>query len=181
VTIDYVATADSASGQLVTDEMSVTIATPKPEPEPRRFNPIVLLIVLGLFLMIVALIVIVIIRHKRQKSRVVVRTTTQTALDRLDALKQEAGPDLKKFQTGLYPLLIDFARAQFGADLSSSDADEVVNGVAQVSGLSEDERRKLGNWVIRARRDKFSPVTGEPGEVLRLEVEIRSFLEKQDS
>jgi hypothetical protein len=98
-------------------------------------------------------------------------------LDELTALKQEAGGDLKKFQTGLYKILSGFLTAQYGLNPDGVPDDEVEK-LLEPTDLAESQRKQISAWLVQARRDKFRPVVGAPGETIRLEAEIRRCFEQ---
>ncbi len=180
VTIDYIATADDAEGTLTTEPMTITIAQPVPQPPPSEDSWTAAILIGAIIVMAGGLIAFFLLRRKRQLATPPERSPADQALARLEQLKRDAGSDLKKFQTGLHPLLVEYASERFAIDLSGANEDEVMAALETVTELSAGERAALGTWVIKARRDKFSPLTGEPGETLRLEVEIRKFIAEHD-
>ena len=179
MTIHYVSWPDSLPGDLVTSEMILNVAAAKPVVKST-----------GWFgkLPLVAWIAIVIIAvgslgagtflflKKRKKPVVEVKSPSTVFLVGLTALKTDAGSDLKRFQTGLYKLIVAFVDDQFKIDVSGKSADGIAQAIQAVN-LPEAQKEKLSGWLLRADREKFSPLPPAPGETIRLETELRQFFE----
>lgn len=117
---------------------------------------------------------------KRRKPVLEVKTPGAVFLDGLSALSADAGSDLKRFQTGLYKLLVAFIHDQLGLEVAGRSADDIAQGIAGTS-LAESQKSKISSWLIRADREKFSPLPPAPGETIRLETEVRQFFEAMRS
>ena len=177
VTITYLAYPDSIPGELVTEPMTIQIADPVPVKAGDEGMPVWGWLLIGIGVMSFGTVGLL---ARRKRSELPVEsemTPAETALERLDVLKKEAGGDFKKFQTGLYALLGNFAREQLGLDIEALD-DEALSVALADSDLSTDAKTKLTGWLIAARKDKFRPVTAAPGEAIRLESEVRELFEK---
>ncbi len=174
--IEYVTWPDSLTGQLVTDPVTVAIAEPLP-PEKMRENGIsagwLAVIVVGLVGAGVGLFAAL----KRKTPGPIVRTPAEAFLEQLEAVKQNSGADLKKFQTGLYRSLLSYIGARYDLDLTGRPADHVVTRL-QKAEIDPAVCEKLAGWLVRAEKEKFSPLAAPPGEVMRLESEVRDFFEK---
>jgi hypothetical protein len=181
--IHYVSWPDSLPGDLMTSEMTLSVAPAKPVAKSTSW--------LG-ELPLVAWIAIVIIAvgslgigtflflKKRMKPVVEVKSPSTALLESLTALKADAGSDLKRFQTGVYKLLVAFVHDQFKIDISGRSAEEIAQAMEAVN-LPETSKEKLSGWLLRADREKFSPLPPAPGETIRLEAELRQFFESQQS
>lgn len=179
VSISYVTWADSVVGTLTTEGMSIKIATPKATKQGKESGfrlrwyvwlPVVVVVVGGTAGLIVW-------RIRARRPKVVVKTVPEEFLDRLAHVRTEASGDLKRFQTGLYKQLIWYLNARYTLGLNAQPTEEIVHEV-DASAMPEDEKHTIGAWLIRADREKFSPVTPMPGETIRLEAEVREFFEK---
>lgn len=177
VTIEYMTWPDSVSGQLVTEPMSIQIATAVPvEPEGKPHG-LLLLILLGALVVIAIVSWMIRSRISRRTPAEVVKTPAEMFLDNLAQLRLESGNDVKKFQTGLYKQLVLFLKAQFNVEPSGPAAEDVVAAL-QVTTMTDAQKEKITNWLVRAEKEKFSPVAVAPGETIRLESEVRDFFEK---
>jgi hypothetical protein len=176
VTISYLTWPDSIPGELLTEAMTVQIAEPVPQVEKGTgsfvWGVAAVVTVVG------SVVVFVLVwRARRKKPQEIVKTPVAQFLDELTALKQEAGGDLKKFQTGLYKILSGFLTAQYGLNPDGVPDDEVEK-LLEPTDLAESQRKQISAWLVQARRDKFRPVVGAPGETIRLEAEIRRCFEQ---
>ena len=166
----------SLPGELITSEMTVTIAKPLPPPEP--FDYSILWWLGGAVLLAAGLLVVVIIRRSRnRKPSEPVRTVVEQFLDELSQLKREAGADHKRFQTGLHKILTEFFSRQYGLSPEGLAEEDLKERLLAV-GLTDQAGSRISTWFAQATRDKFSPVSVGPGETIRLEAEIRQLFEK---
>ncbi|MCM2271387.1 MAG: BatD family protein [candidate division Zixibacteria bacterium] len=179
MTIHYVSWPDSLPGDLATTEMSVNIAAARPVQKssgissrlkPAIWIPLAALLAGG------AGVGTMLYLKRRRKPVVEVKSPGKIFLEGLSALATDAGSDLKRFQTGLYKLLVSFIHDQYGLEVAGKSADEIAQAVVGTS-LSESQKAKLSGWLIRADREKFSPLPPAPGETIRLETELRQFFE----
>ncbi len=183
MTIHYVSWPDSLPGEMATTEMSVNIAAAKPVKKssglfsslkPAIWIPLAALLAGGVG------VGTMIYLKKRRRPVMEVKSPGAVFLEGLSALATDAGSDLKRFQTGLYKLLVSFIHDQFGLEVAGKSADEIAQAIDGIS-LPESQKAKLSGWLIRADREKFSPLPPAPGETIRLETEIRQFFEAMKS
>jgi len=179
VTINYVTWPDSVPGTLVTEAMSIKIATPKVTKGAGEGG-------FGYpwYLWLTAAIVLVggasgvaYWRRKAKRPKVVLKSVPEQFLERLGQVRIEAAGDLKRFQTGLYKQLVWYVNARYGLGIGAQPTEEIVQ-VIDSCGMPDLEKSTIGAWLIRADREKFSPATPMPGETIRLETEVREFFEK---
>jgi hypothetical protein len=177
VTVDYLSWPDSIPGQLVTEPMSITIALRVIPKKPVQMSPYVWIgILVGLSLTALLVAYIVFKRGKKVEVEEVL-TPREKFLQELSGVKQESGQDLKKFQSGLYKILSQYLAEAFNLQIGDRSEDDLKEGLKDTK-LSESQVEALIGWLVRARKDKFSPVNAAPGEVIRLESEIKEFFEK---
>jgi len=174
VTIDYVSWPDSIPGVLVTEALLVNIARPV-EIEQSDNNSVITLVIVAVVLL--GIFVGGFIRYRRKKPVEIVKSPVQILLDGLTVLKKDAGSDLKKFQFGIFELIIEFLSANYGVKLKSFTED-ALNSALEKTGLNNYEREKISSYLLKAQADKFMPVSSAPGDTNRLESELRDFFEK---
>ncbi len=176
VTISYISWPDSIPGELVTEAMTVQIAEPLPTEEER--SSVTVWVAILVILVVVGSGAFAFIMWKKgRKPKEVEKTPVEQFLENLAALKQQSGSEFKKFQTGLYKLLVEFLTAKYAIN-PDGVADDEVEKLLEPTDLNEHQIRQISLWLVQARRDKFRPVVAAPGETIRLETEIRRFFEK---
>lgn len=174
--IEYVTWPDSTVGQLVTDAVTLTVAEPVPADE--RGNG-------GFSGGLIAIIVVLAVGlgvggyslFKPKPKREVIKNPAESFLDQLTSVRKDSGMDLKQFQTGLYRILEDYIHSRHGIDITGKPASVVADELEKVEP-DHTARTTIAGWMARAEREKFSPVEIAPGEVSRLESEVRAFFEK---
>lgn len=174
VVISYVTWPDSIPGELTTEAMTVMIDDPKPKEEA---SGIAWYIWggLGVGLLFIG-IVASIFMFRKPKEQVVEQNPEELFLDDLELLKTKSASDKKHFQTGLHTLFREYLMRKYEFDITGMGEEEIHNSLKDTT-LSDGRVEKMTKWIIQAEKDKFSPVQAAPGEVLRLESEIRQFFE----
>lgn len=179
ITIDYLHYPDSIPGQLMTEAIMVQIGQPPDRPAPEKSPTLIpqpvmiaLLIVLALS---IAFVVLLVVRSRRPKAPVM--TAEEELLQKLGELKQDVGNDVKRFQTGVYKLLVAYLASRYRMSLAGMTTEEMVQIIDQ-SDMPTLQKEKIGAWMIQAQRQKFAPAESAPGEVQRLETEIRALFDK---
>jgi hypothetical protein len=174
--IEYMSWPDSTTGFLQTEPLTVQIADPvaidipNDSPLPLWIGFVGLLIGAGAIFGVTFFI-------RRRKPVEKPLTPADRALTQLIQVKEKAGSDFKLFQTGLLDLLTRFVEDLFAVQIENASDDEVLLRLKETP-LSEADVERLTKWIVGARRDKFAPVNTEPGALVRLEVEVRQFLER---
>jgi hypothetical protein len=174
--IEYVSWPDSLTGQLVTDAVSLAVAEPIPtelREKGELSGGLIALIVVAVVGVGIGAFALFKPKPKADK----VKSPAETFLEQLDAARKDAGTDLKRFQTGVHRGLITYIQHRYGRDLTGQSAHAISQELAAVES-DQNMRETLAGWLARAEREKFSPLAPAPGEVSRLESEIRSFFEK---
>ena len=177
VTISYLTWPDSVAGQLVTEPMSIQIAAAVPVQPEGKPHGLLLLILLGVLVIIAIASWIIRSRISKRAPSEVIKTPAEIFLENLAQLRLDSGNDVKKFQTGLYKQLVLFLKNRFGIEPSGQAAENVVAAL-QTTNMTDAQKEKISNWLIRAEKEKFIPVAAAPGETIRLESEVREFFEK---
>lgn len=174
ITISFLTWPDSVAGELITEPVSISIAEQKIVAKSDKlpiWAPII-----GAILLLGSGTAFYLARSRAVKSRPPVKTPSQSALDELTKLKAESGNDLKKFQTGVYNILMNFLKSKYDINVSS-ESEEKIEELLKKARLAEQTQKEIAGWLIRAERDKFRPIDASPGETVRLETELRRFFE----
>ena len=175
--ISFLSYPDSIPGELMTEPMTVTIAEPIPVP-PEAGLPVLWIVVILLVVAGGGLAVFLFVRKTRRVDvGEKVLSPEEIVLEQLETLKTEAGPDFKKFQSGLYRILSGYFQGRFDIDTEPLEDEVLAERIAKLA-LPDAYKGKLAQWTINARQDKFRPVEAAPGEALRLESEVRETFEK---
>lgn len=174
ITISYITWPDSVSGELVTEPVSISIAEQKVRAKSTRL-PFWIPIAGGI-LLLGSGAAIYAARSRAAKRRPAAKSPSELALEELSKLKSEAGGDLKKFQTGLYNILMKFLKLKYGLNLAGQSEDKMFELLSGTS-LPEPRQKNIVGWLKQAEQDKFRPIEASPGETVRLETELRRFLE----
>lgn len=175
ITISYLQWPDSIPGQLLTEGLSVTIATPKPVKSSSSDWPWMTTVIVGVGLVLVAGLVVW-YRRRQQMPTEDIALPRDAFLSCLSNLQKETGNDLKKFQQGLFTALAHLLQQQFGIS-----PDQSTGGLAQrltEAGLSMEDAELLTQAYVEADKDRYRPVTAGPGEVIRRAADIRGIIEK---
>lgn len=174
VTIEYVSWPDSIPGILVTEALLVNIARPV-EKDLSDNNSAIFWIIAAV--VVIGIIIGGFIWYKKRKPVEIVKSPVEKLLDGLTILKKEAGSDLKKFQFGVFELIIEFLSSKYRVELKSFTED-ALNSALEKTGLNDYEKDKISSYLLKAQADKFMPVASAPGDTNRLESELREFFEK---
>jgi hypothetical protein len=177
VTVSYYSWPDSIPGQLVTEEMTLHIASPIAKKKTTGGAVPLWIWIAGAAVTLIGAAIVVVLLIRRRTPKEIVRSPQELMLDRLTALKQASGSDLKKFQTGLYKDLVWYATEAYKLELGGLSTDELIEKI-QAAKVPEAEKSTICGWIARAEREKFSPLPPSPGETTRLEHEVREFFEK---
>jgi len=177
IQIDFVSYPDSIPGQLMTEPVTIRVAQPAPAPEPGAFGTLwIVLIVSGLFVVAVAIWFYLKMTRRKDVGEEAL-SPAEIVRDQLETLHKDASGDFKKFQSGLYKVLVGYLSTQYGIEADSLSDDRLKTEV-EASALPEPAREKITAWLLTARKDKFRPVDAAPGEAIRLESEVRELFEK---
>ncbi|MCP4683910.1 MAG: hypothetical protein GY867_00530 [bacterium] len=174
--IEFMEWPDTTVGVLLTDAFAIAVARPVPiKALDQEGNSIWLWSLAVVVLLGGAAGVVVWMRGKEEKPPV--RTPAQAFLDDLATLKSDTGSDLKQFQTGLYKILTVFVSVLYQIDVNGRSTEAILDDLEKAD-LSREGKDMLSDWLRRAEREKYAPVNAAPGETIRLESEIRNFVEK---
>ncbi|MBK7141679.1 MAG: hypothetical protein IPH75_06340 [bacterium] len=180
MTIHYLAWPDSIPGDLTTSSMMLTVAAAIPNSTSTGLFgvlPIWGWILIWVVVLAVAGFGVLLFLRGRKSPVPVKQVPSAEFLEKLTHLAGESAGDLKRFQTGLYKLLVKFAQDQLKVDCTGRSAEEIASAIRETK-LSESDKEKLTGWLLRADREKFSPLPPAPGETIRLEAEVRQYFEQ---
>jgi hypothetical protein len=174
--IEYVTWPDSTVGQLATDVVTIAVADPVPAATRDKGGfdgGWIALIVVGVLGLVFGLYA----AFKPKAKKEIIKSPAEAFLEQLESVRKESGMDLKRFQTGVSRCLTSYIQTRYSVDLTGHAASQAAIELERVEP-NQTVREALGGWLARAEREKFSPIAAAPGEVTRLESEIRSFFER---
>ena len=172
--IRYMSAIDSVPGTLVTEALEVNIAEPRPAADRTGMGRSVVILAGAVFVALAGLGIWTYVRRRKTRPAEPQRTPAEMFLDELQHLRQEASGDLKRFKAGLYPLLARYLHRQYDIVTDRCTADDLVARLEQLD-LAAARRERLALWLRESEQAKYRPVTGQPGETIRLETELREF------
>ncbi len=181
-TFGFLHLADSVTGSVSTQALTISIAEPAKVAKRKaalamtRTN----LIISAAAILVVITVIYLFVRKRNRRPRPVVQTPAEQFLEELGVLRQTAGGDLKRFQTGLYKLLVAYLANRYQLKLAGLSTQEMLE-VCESTDLTISQKEKFAGWLWRAEREKFAPLAVAPGETIRLEAEIREFFESEMS
>ncbi|MFQ5453895.1 MAG: BatD family protein [Candidatus Zixiibacteriota bacterium] len=175
INVSYISWPDSLPGELVTEAMTFKIADPiRVDKEEGAFSN--WLLIMGMLVILGA--VIGVWKYKRNKQPEIPQQDPRDKfLEGLVNIKQDSGSDFKKFQTGLYEIMVNFLEEKYIINPENISDEEMFQKLKE-NNLSEEKCNKINSWFQEAQKDKFRPVSNTPGNIIRLEAEIRDFFEK---
>ena len=71
---------------------------------------------------------------------------------------------------------MNFMNSEFHISINGQPEEKLAELLKSIS-LSDQESSGVTGWIIQAEKDKFRPVAASPGDVVRLETELRKFFE----
>lgn len=177
VAVEYVSWPDSVAGALMTDPVQITVARPLPKEElERRGLSSLWYVAFGLLAVTIAGLAVYSGLRRKQTAVQPAKSPSERAIEGLETSRKQAGNDLKIFQTGVYKVLTDYLATRYGMAIENRPVADIVEAL-QERERDESVRGKLVTWLTRAEKEKFVPVSAPPGEVIRLETEMRKFFE----
>jgi hypothetical protein len=177
VTIAYVSYPDSIPGELVSEPITVQIAAPIPVIVEE--SHVTWWLFSGVLIGAAALAAVVILRMRRSPmSGKNLLTPAERFMDNMNRLKNEAGSDLKKFQTGLFGALSLYLGEEYNLALSNKNSAQIAAALKATS-IPDSRKERILGWLDRAEREKYSPAAGAPGETIRLATEVQQYFEEQ--
>lgn len=177
IAIEYISWPDSVPGQLLTEPMTISIANPKPAPPADSDDGLGFwLILIGSVLVVSGGVLYYLLVIRGKASSTVQVSPEQAFVVSLNLLQKECSDDLKQFQTGLYKLLVEYLNLRFQIT-SESRLVRDLSEQLKATNLPADQREMISAWLVRAEKEKFTPVTASPGATMRLAAEIRQFFE----
>lgn len=173
IVISFLSLPDSARGQLLTEPVIINVADPVIVEESESFS-LWLLATGGFFLIGGVAVAFILIKSGGKKEEVF--TPVQTALEQLAKVKEDSGTDFKQFQASIYSLLTKFSKENYRIETAGKSEAEIETAFTDTN-LDETRKRQIKDWIVTAQKDKFRPAAASVGETVRLENEIRKFLE----
>ncbi|SYZ73990.1 hypothetical protein TRIP_C60260 [Candidatus Zixiibacteriota bacterium] len=176
IVLKYVSMPDSVPGELTTQQFQVSIAQPLPKPEKSN---------IGRNAAIAGAVVILLAaltfwwKERKKKSLPEEPALTPEAkfAEQLIILKKEAASDRKVFFTRLYKILVEYIENKYSVSQAGKSAPAVVE---QLNGMEIEtgKKEKLIEWITVAEREKYAPISGVPGDTIRMISELEDFFGK---
>jgi BatD DUF11 like domain len=176
IVLNYVSMPDSTAGQLTSQRFQVIIA--EPIPPPVKSNKWKYLISGMVLIVIMAAGIFFVLRWKRSRMPVApIKTPEESFLDELAVVKKESQSDRKIFFTRLYKLLNGYLERKYGLVTAGKSTSAVLNEMERIE-FPAGERENISGWLTMADKEKYAPIEGAPGDIIRLIAELENFFRK---
>jgi len=176
ILLQCVSMPDSIPGELATQELSIKIADPVPIEKkseiPDYYYFLLIIVLAGGF-------VFIFLQLRKKPETIPVKSPEESILAELAAIKQEGYSDRKLFFTRLFKMLSTFLEKKYNQNLSGQTADDIISNFEEIE-ISLDIKEKLTVWLTKAEKEKFAPMGGEPGDIIRLIAELEKFFKKNE-
>jgi hypothetical protein len=173
IVLKYVSMPDSIPGELVSQRFQILIAKPVPREVKSGIGSYIWFSVPAVI--IIAGIVFWFIRRKKNKiPKEVPKSPEESALEELTIIKKDLQFDRKAFFTRLYKLIIMYLENKYRLESAGKSAENIM---AELEGLDmpAGDKDKVKGWLTIAEKEKYAPMGGSPGDILRLSAELESF------
>lgn len=177
VVLKYISLPDSLPGELSSQQFQIFIREPAPMEKPEGSGLKFLLWAIPALMAASSAAVIIVVRRRKRAQAVPVKSAEELLLESLFSAKKESLSDRKLFFTRLYALLSHYLDLKFGLKTAGRTASEIVGDLAS-SPMPDTMKEKMAAWLLQAEREKYAPLPGEPGEVLRLVTEMENLFEQ---
>lgn len=156
ITIAYVSYPDSIPGELVSEPMTVEVASPKPvEVED---SGIISWVIWGVLLVVVGLTAVLILRMRKSAiTGEAMISPVERFMDNLNRLKNESGIDLKKFQTGLYGHLVQYLGDEYSLNLTNKNAAHIGEALRGTAIPDRHREKSSAGWIGPSARNSPQP------------------------
>ncbi len=176
IVLNYVSMPDSTPGQLTSQRFQVIIA--EPIPPPVKSNSWKYLIGTILLIAVMAAAVFFVLRRKRNRVPAApVKTPEESFLEELAEVKKESQGDRKVFFTRLYKLLNVYMERKYGLVTAGKATSAVLNEMERIE-FPAGGRERISEWLALADKEKYAPIEGAPGDIIRLIAELENFFRK---
>ena len=176
IVLNYLSLPDSTAGQLTSQRFQVIIA--EPIPPPVKSNSWKYLIGVIVLIAIMAAAIFFVFRWKRSRVPVApIKTPEELFLEQLAVAKKESQGDRKAFFTRLYKLLNDYLEKKYGLVAAGKATSAVLNEMERIE-FPAGGRERISEWLALADKEKYAPIEGAPGDIIRLIAEIETFFGK---
>lgn len=175
IVLKYISWPDSIPGELTTQQFKVMIADPLPPPKKSEF-PMFWLI---LIIFVIVIIIIFMVIKKRRPQGEPEKTAEKAFRDGLKKIKDGAQSDRKTFFTKLYKLLSVYIEVRYKINTVGKTA-VVISEELDKLDIPLRQKEKLIGWMMQAETGKFAPLSGTPGDIIRLITELENFFQEID-
>ncbi len=176
IILKYVSMPDSIPGELTTQQFQVSIAQPLPKSVKSNFKRNAA--ILGAVIVLLAAIIYGLkLRQRKSIPTAPVLNPEANFADQLTQLKKETSFDRKAFFTHLYKILGEYLEKKYGMSLGGKSAAVVLEQL-HATEIETGKKGKLIEWITLAEKEKYAPVSGAPGDTIRLISELEDFFGK---
>ncbi len=176
IVLKYISWPDSIPGELTTQQFKILIADPLPPPE-KSGSSAVYIIILAVLVIAGAVIIVMAMRKRPQKEPE--KSAEEAFLEGLSSIKDGAQGDRKTFFTKLYKLQRDYIEKKYQLSTAGKTAAALSDEMENLD-ISIDLKEKLTGWLTQAETEKFAPLAGSPGDIIRLINELENYFGKLD-
>jgi len=177
IILKYISLPDSIPAQLASQRFQINIDSPLPKKVQHTRNG-------GFFVYAIPILIVLVtaglvIWFRRQKSQPEpVGTSEEALLLALSLAKRETMSDRKLFFSRLYTILSQYLESKCSIKTAGRTAAEIL-GDCETANLSDDLKSRFNIWLTMAEKEKYAPLPGEPGDMIRLATEIENLFEKK--
>jgi hypothetical protein len=79
--------------------------------------------------------------------------------------------------SGLFGIILDFLNSEYKLSIKDFDESSFFDKL-KATKLTNEQLKQLSLWLDKAQKAKYSPILSAPGDLIRLETEVRDFFEK---
>jgi hypothetical protein len=176
IVLKYVTMPDSIPSQLSSQRFQIMIASPVAKPVKSNIGKYIWFVIPAV--VAIALILYWVIRRRRNAvPKELPKSPEQIALDELTIIRKDLQFDRKAFFTRLYKLIIMYLENRYQLESAGKSAEAIIAELERFD-MSVGDKEKITGWLIAADKEKYAPIGGSPGDILRLSTELESFFGK---
>ncbi len=177
IILRYVLMPDSIPGELSSQRFQIMVAEPIPKKESSRL-PLFLAIVGFVAVLSTSAIYLIFTKRKEKAAIEPAKAPEEIFLENLAVLKKESQSDRKQFFTRLYRLFILFIEAKYNLPCQGRATSDLLAELENLE-ISHESKERLADWLTLTGKEKYAPISGEPGDVVRLISEIENFFNRK--
>lgn len=175
ISLKYFSMPDSIPGELTTQRFQVAIAAPKAVEHPEGTSSSSLYIIYGaLGAVVIVAVIVLFMKRKSGGEEEPERTPEEKVVEEIGHIKKEFGTDRKQFFSRLYKTLIGYIEEKYDINTAGRTTKIVCDELGKLE-IEIDHKVKLTGWLNLADKEKYAPMTGEPGDIIRLATDLDNY------